>query len=100
MKKIILALALSLSTAVIASENTSLFPRIYNYGTSVQIQVWNYTDRYVTCSGPLWISTQSGASYREYYFDSIMPGFTSYRIIRGRDFQDRMTYINHSIFCR
>jgi hypothetical protein len=100
MKKIILALALTISAAAFAETASTIFPRVYNYGTNVQIQVWNHTDRYVTCSGPVWMTTDSGLNISEYYFDSVMPRTTAFRTLHARNFQDPIRFVNHSIFCR
>ena len=100
MKKFILAVTLVLSGLAFAEDEAPIFPQVFNYGNSVQIQITNHTDSYVTCSGPVWITTDKGATYSEHYFDSVMPRFTSYRRIQVRNFQDRIRFVNHSIFCR
>lgn len=100
MKKLILALSLAISGLAFSGEQAAIYPQVINFGNSIQIQVWNHTDAYITCSGPVWITTETGASYSEHYFDSVMPKFTSYRRIQARNFQDRIRFVNHSIFCR
>lgn len=100
MKKIILALALTMSASAFAEKVSSIWPRVYNNGSSVQVQIWNHTDQYVTCSGSIWMRTEKGNSYSEYLFDSVMPRFTAYRSFYARDFNDRIVSADHSIFCR
>ncbi len=99
MKNLMIALLLTISTSVFAEKVSIIFPQVYNTGSSVQVQVWNHTDRYVTCSGSIWMRTEKGQNYSEYYFDSIMPRFTAYRSFYSRDFSDRIVSVNHSIFC-
>lgn len=99
MKKIILALALTISASAFAEKASVIFPQVYNYGSSVQVQIWNHTDKYVTCSGSIWMRTEKGVSYSEYLFDSVMPRFSAYRSFYARDYNDRIQSVNHSIFC-
>lgn len=99
MKKIILGLALIISAPAFAEKASIVFPQVYNYGSSVEVQIWNHTDRYVTCSGSLWIRTEKGNSYSEYLFDHVMPRFSAYRSFYARDFNDRIQSVRHSIFC-
>ncbi len=99
MKNLFLALALTISASAFAEKASIIFPRVYNTGSSVQVEIWNHTDKYVTCSGSIWMRTEKGNSYSEYYFDSIMPRFTSYRTFYSRDFQDRVVSVNNGIFC-
>lgn len=100
MKKFMVALALTISASAFAEKASVIFPHVYNYGSSVQVQIWNHTDKYVSCSGPLWMTTEKGVSYSEYLFDSIMPRMTAYRSFYSRDFNDRIRNVSHSIFCR
>lgn len=99
MKKLILALLVTVSASAFAEKESIVFPRVYNYGSSVQVQVWNHTDRSVNCSGFVNITLQSGKRESEYYFDFVSARFTSYRTFYMRDLNDRVSFVNHSIFC-
>lgn len=99
MKKFFLALALVVSASAFAGEKTVIFPQVYNYGFNVQVTVWNHTDRSVNCSGPLYLTYQSGARETEYFWDNVMARFTSYRTVYPRRTNDRITMVSHSISC-
>lgn len=99
MKKIFITLMLAFSATAFAEKTATIFPHVYNYGSSVQVQVWNHTDRAVNCSGFVYMNLQSGKRTSEYYFDYVSPRFTSYRSIYSRDMNDRIVSVNHSIFC-
>lgn len=98
MKKFVL-LALMLSTSVFAAKNGVIFPQVYNFRYNVQIQVWNHTEKTVTCSGPINLTMEDGTYQSEYYFDSVTPRFTSYRTIYGRVSGVDISHVQHSIMC-
>lgn len=99
MKKFILAFSL-LASSLAFAEPAMVFPRVINFGNSVQVQVYNNTPQHVTCSGSVFITLNSGRSYSEYYLDTVMPNFMSNRSFYVRDFRDQIRFVNHSIFCR
>lgn len=99
MKKFILALALSLSASAFAENVSVIFPRIYNIGSSVQVQVWNHTDKFITCSGPIWMRTDRGFTYSTSYYDTIGPRFTSYRTLSLGNYNDRIRSVSHNVYC-
>jgi hypothetical protein len=99
MKKIFLALVLTCTASAFAGKDAVVFPRVYNYGSSIQVQVWNHTDKTVTCSGSIFGRTVKGVSYSDFYFDTVTPSFTSYRSFYTRDFSDRFFSVRHNIYC-
>jgi hypothetical protein len=99
MKLLFLILSLAFTTATFAGKDMIVFPQVYNYGSSVQITIWNTTDRQISCSGSVWMSLQSGARETEYYFDYIGARFTSFRTIYPRTSGDRIVNVSHSISC-
>lgn len=99
MKTLFITLALAFAASAFAEEKTVVFPSVYNYGSNVQVQVWNHTDRNVNCSGFVYLNYQSGVRDQEYYFDYVSARFTSYRTIWPRRTGDRILSVNHSISC-
>ncbi|MCM2348768.1 MAG: hypothetical protein NDI69_02025 [Bacteriovoracaceae bacterium] len=99
MKKFFTGLLLALSFTAIAENESIVYPSVYNYGYNVQVQVWNTTDRNVTCSGYVNMRTEQGHTNSEYYYDWISPRFTSYRSYYPRRANDRIISVSHSIFC-
>lgn len=99
MKKLFLGLMMTLSAVAFAGKESVIFPHVYNYGSSVQVQVWNTTNRMVTCSGWINMTLQSGKRDQAHYFEMLSPGFNSFRTFYTRDFNDRVMSVYHTIFC-
>ncbi len=93
-------LASLLSVLVHAASASAIFPRVTNLGTSVQVSIWNHTDRYVTCSGFVNLGYANGQRSSESVFESIPSRITSYRTIYGQPFGERIVMVDHSLFCR
>lgn len=98
MKKMILAF--SLLTTGLAFAETNAFISLSNFGSSVQLRVYNNSQVNVTCRGPVYMTTNSNRMYTEYYFESIPANFTSHRTFFSRDFRDPIRFAHHSVFCR
>lgn len=98
MKKFMMIFAL-LATGTVFAAKDAAFPNVYNYGTQVQVQVWNHGDRQVNCNGTLWMRTMSGKSYTEYYSDFVFARGSSFRTFYARDYKDRISNVTHNIFC-
>lgn len=99
MKKFFSGLLLTLSFSALAETKAFIYPNVYNFGSNVQVQIWNTTDKSVTCSGFINMRTQQGHTDSEYYYEWISPRFSSYRTYYPRRSGDRIISVNHSIYC-
>ena len=99
MKKTALAACLLVSSIALAQPDGVIFPQVYNFGYSVQVNVWNTTDQYVNCSGFLFMTTQNGFRDSQYYFDYVPPRFNSFKQIYVRRGDDRIISVSHSVMC-
>jgi hypothetical protein len=99
MKTFLVLVSLFISFSALSKPQTLVFPSVYNYGSNATVQVWNYSDRTINCSGAVYLEMESGARETEYFFDTIMPRFTSYRSIYPRMMNDRIRSVSHSISC-
>lgn len=99
MKKLILGMALLVSTAAFASSDAAIFPQVYNFGSHVQVQMYNQTTWNATCSGWLNLTFQSGRRDSLYFQDWVPARQSRFRTIYPRT-PDRIMFVNHSIFCR
>jgi hypothetical protein len=100
MKTFLFAIALVSSFA--ASAQVNVYPQVINFGNSVQVQIHNTTKDNISCSGNITMHTQLGRMENAYYFDQIYKGSFSTRMFYPMTMQmnDRITFANHSIFCR
>jgi hypothetical protein len=99
MKKYLILFGLVAAFSAVAKPEIVIFPNVYNHGSNVTVQVWNYTDRTVNCSGPVYLDMEVGSRETAYFFDTIMAKFTSYRTIYPRTMSDRVRSVSHSISC-
>ena len=100
MKKMILGLALLVSFGAFASEEkTAIFPRVYNAGYAIQVQVWNHTDRAVNCSGFINYTLMDGTRDSAYYSDYVFARQNTFRMIYPRGTSERINWVSHSIYC-
>ena len=99
MKTLITTLALFASFSSLA-QSVYVYPTVFNMGNSAQVQIHNTTDSNIDCSGPVYLHTQKGGMEYNFYMDFIRKGSFSMRTFYIRNFQDRISFVNHSIFCR
>lgn len=99
MKTLITTLALCISFSAF-SQSVYVNPVIFNMGNSAQVQIHNNTDSNIDCSGPVYLHTQKGGMEYNQYFEYIRKGSFSMRTYYLRNFQDRVSFTTHSIFCR
>jgi uncharacterized protein YsxB (DUF464 family) len=99
MKKIILGLVLALSSSAFAAKNISVYPSVYNFGYSVQVQIWNTTEKTVSCSGFINMFMDNNQQESQYYSEFVTARFNSIRNIYPRQMNVRVTSVSHSIYC-
>ncbi|MBA2403662.1 MAG: hypothetical protein H0V66_02740 [Bdellovibrionales bacterium] len=92
-------LALTLATSLSAAAQVSVYPTIFNFGNSAQVQIHNTTEDDISCSGTVYMHTQLGRMETGYYFDRVYKGSFSMRSFYIMDMNDRISYSSHSIFC-
>lgn len=99
MKFFILLASLLMGSVAFAEKDSVVFPQVSNFGTSVQITIWNHTDRSISCSGQVYLNYMSGFRESEYFFDYVSARFTSYKHIYARRMNDRVVNVTHRISC-
>jgi hypothetical protein len=99
MKNFIFTICFLLSSPIFAKTTSIVFPRVYSLGSRVEIEVWNYTDTNVFCSGPVYMVLESGATQFENYFDFIPARFSSFRSLYVRDLKNPVRFVHHGIWC-
>ncbi len=99
MKKMIVVIGLMISAPGFTKPESVIFPQLYNFRYSVQVNVWNTSDQYVGCSGFIWMSTQNGFRDSAYYFDYVPGHFNTFKNIYVRRGDDRIVSFSHSIMC-
>ncbi len=99
MKKLIIGMALLTSASAFAQSRT-IFPQIFNFGNSVQVQIYNPNARAHHCSGSITLFTMPYGSEYQYFSEYIRPQSSLTRTIWLRNFNLRIMNASHSIFCR
>lgn len=99
MKKLILGLALTLSSFAFAEKQSMVFPQVYNFGSSIQVNVWNTTDKNFWCNGSVTMYLDNGKQESEYYTEFVSSRYNSIRMIYPREFGTRITSYYHNIWC-
>ena len=99
MKKLILGMALLVSTTAFAKPDTAVFPQVYNFGSHVQVQIFNNSPWNATCSGWINMTFQSGRRDTINYYEMVFARSSRFRSIYPRT-PERIMFVNHSIFCR
>lgn len=99
MKIFFLSIMLIISNAVTASENSVIFPDVFNFRYKLEVRVWNHSNQIVNCSGFVRTFSQLGFSDSHYYFEPVLPGMFSVRSIYPSRVGDQFNYADHSIFC-
>ena len=98
MKTILFALCLSATSASFA-QAVYIQPTIFNFGTSVQVQINNNTKDNISCSGTVQAATMLGHSETFFYNDYIRANSFSFRSYSLMSSGDRITYTHNFIRC-
>ena len=98
MKAFILALTL-LSSLAASAQAVFVNPVIFNFGNQAQVQIHNTTQDDIRCSGSVFMHTSTGRMETGYYFETIMKGGFSMRSFYLMNFNERITFTNHTIYC-
>lgn len=98
MKKLILSMALLVSTSAFAEIN-NVWPHVINLGNHVQVQIMNHTPRNVICSGWIHLDFMSGRRDSLHFYEMVFARQSRFRTIYPRQMNDRIRFASHSIFC-
>jgi hypothetical protein len=90
MKTILFVLAVTCSQISYA-QSVMINPTIFNFGSSIQVQVNNLYDFNISCSGTVQAQTMLGRSETFYYNDYIRSRSFSYRSYNLMNMSDRIT---------
>lgn len=99
MKTLIATLVLAASFSA-SAQMVNVYPRIFNFGNQAQVQVYNTSEFDINCNGFVYLNTQRGRMESHYYSDRIYKGHSSMRSFYLMNFQDRITFSHHSIYCQ
>ena len=91
---------LLLSSYLPLKADVNIFPQIINYGSFIQVQVFNSTQENLNCSGPLYLNLGSGKIESSFYMEFIFKGQFSARSFYPIKRDDRVIFVSHSIFCQ
>lgn len=98
MKSLIFAGFLALSSSAFAG---MVWPQVSNWGSSVEVSIWNHTDEDVRCSGSVYFSTSEGRSESHYYMSTVYKRSSDYEryYLFTTTATERITSVNHTISC-
>jgi hypothetical protein len=85
---------------IVTEARASVWPRVLNFGDSVQVQLDNFTDNDVNCSGWVYMNLSSGSTAAEYVFEYVPRRSFRFRSLRPYPWGTRINFVHHSIFCR
>lgn len=96
MNKLILALMVLTSTSL---AQAMVWPRVYNWGNRVEVQIHNRELSPISCSGSIHLILASGERETHFHYSHVRARSFSTRSYYARSFNDRIRRVNHSIFC-
>ncbi len=103
MKKLFLTMALVVAAPVFAQQfppmERPIFPKVWNFGNSVQLDIWNTNRRAVSCMGRIYMYTAANQQQSEFVSEYVWGMGSVLRTYRLNNPQDRIVSVNHSIFC-
>lgn len=95
----LVALLLSSLSSIAAEKSVPVWPRVYNYGNSLQVQVHNTTVTDIKCSGSVYAYLSNGRMQSFFFYEFIRAGSFASRYYSVYQMNTRITNSNHSIFC-
>lgn len=100
MKKLLIMSIALLSLHSTAKVNTVAFPQLTVFPNSVEVRVWNNSEKNIQCSGSIFIYTQMNRFRSEFYNRIIPARQFSYQRFPNWTYNDPYRNAHHSIFCR
>ena len=97
MKKTLAAVLFIMSFSVFAQ--TMIYPQVFNTGFGAQVQTHNNTNHDFSCNGWVYLQGQTGMSESHFHSDFVFRNGFSFRTYQLRNWNDRVLWVNHSIFC-
>lgn len=95
MKKFLFVILLISFNAVAAP-----WPHVYLSGNAAMLQVWNHDNQRYNCSGFITMNLEEGQSETHHVFEMLWPRQVLNRYFYPRDFNAKVTWVNHSVWCR
>lgn len=100
MKKLFFVMILVLSSTAFAQTFPSpIFPRVWNMGNSVQVDIYNHNRVGVSCHGWITMYLESNETQRESVYEHVWPLGTSFRTYRVNNPADKVVRVDHNIRC-
>ncbi|MAZ49607.1 MAG: hypothetical protein CME65_13690 [Halobacteriovoraceae bacterium] len=81
------------------TEKLRPWPRVTNWGNSVEVSIQNYDDKNYRCTGSVWLRLESGRSRSEFVSMVVYARSSAYRRIYNYSPRDRIRSASHSISC-
>jgi hypothetical protein len=97
MKKIIFSLMIFATS--VAHANSPIFPQIFNFGNSVQVQIFNPNLKDVNCSGMVYMNLSPYGVESQYFYGRIPSHTTGFRTFFLTQINVRIAFASHSIYC-
>lgn len=100
MKKLMIFAITMISLNLFANEKVTAYPQLNVWPNSVEVRIWNSSDKDIQCSGSIFIYTQQNR-FKSEYFNRIIPARQhTYQRFHNWYPQDAYRNAHHSIFCR
>lgn len=99
MRTFVISVLFLLSFMAQAQEKSVVFPQLTVWPNSVDVRIWNTTDKTIYCSGPIYIYSQSNRFKTEYFNRYITPRSHAYQSFHNFNINDPYRNAHHSIFC-
>ncbi len=93
------ALLLSSLSSFAADKSAPVWPRVFNFGNALQVEVQNTTDKDINCSGSVYAYLSNGQMQSFFFYEFISAGSFVSRYYSIYQMNTRITNSNHSIFC-
>jgi hypothetical protein len=97
MKKILLVLTVLIATSAFAS--FPIFPQLTNFGTSVQLTIFNPNNKDVNCSGMIYMYLIPSAVESQYFYSRVVAHTTLFKTFIPLRQNMTISTVSHSIYC-
>jgi hypothetical protein len=100
MKKIVLFSILLFSLNSLAQVVPGIFPNVFTFSNSVQVRIFNHTDKNIICQGQVFAWTIKGRFRNYFYYRPIGPKMNDFHQFFNFDPTDRFRNANANIRCQ
>lgn len=97
---LVLLLAMASFNVFASNEKATAYPQLNVWPNSVEVRIWNHSEKDLSCTGSIFIYTQSNRFRTEFFNRIVSRRSQTYQRFHNFYYNDPYRNAHHSIYCR